>query len=101
MKNMLKILIIVILIIMFCILAINFYVRLSTKNQIIEDEDYSKIEGVDCIIVLGAGVWGDKPSPMLEDRLIEAIKLYNDGENIIPKQCNIISQSDSNLFIID
>jgi serine protease inhibitor len=29
------------------------------------------------------------------------IKLYNDGENIIPKQCNILSQSDSNLFIIE
>ena len=29
------------------------------------------------------------------------IKLYNDGENIIPKQCDIISQSDSNLFIIE
>ena len=27
--------------------------------------------------MLGAGIWGDKPSPMLEDRLLEAIKLYN------------------------
>ncbi len=29
------------------------------------------------------------------------IKIYNDGKNQIPKQCDIISQSDSNLFIID
>ena len=31
------------------------------------------------IIVLGAGVWENKPSPMLEDRLLEAIKLYNNN----------------------
>ena len=29
------------------------------------------------------------------------IKIYNDGKNQIPKQCDIISQSDSNLFIIE
>ena len=29
------------------------------------------------------------------------IKICNDGKNQIPKQCDIVSQSDSNLFIID
>ena len=56
-------------------LSINFYVVGSTKKQInttIKDE-------VDCILVLGAGIWGDKPSPMLQDRLDTAIKLYKDG----------------------
>lgn len=56
-------------------LSINFYVVGSTKKQInaeIKDE-------LDCILVLGAGIWGDKPSPMLQDRLDTAIKLYKDG----------------------
>ena len=35
----------------------------------------------DCIIVLGAGIWGDKPSPMLQDRLDEAIKLYENDKS--------------------
>ena len=34
---------------------------------------------IDCIIVLGAGIWGDKPSPMLEDILLEGINLYNNN----------------------
>ena len=56
-------------------LSINFYVVGSTKKQInttIKDE-------VDCILVLGAGIWDDKPSPMLQDRLDTAIKLYKEG----------------------
>ena len=65
------------------ILGINFYVVLSTKNQFSNIEDLKDIEDIDCIIVLGAGIWGDKPSPMLEDRLLEGIKLYEDG--IAPK----------------
>lgn len=61
------------------VLAINFIVKLSTKNQIIQDNDYSELGDIDCILVLGAGIWGDKPSPMLEDRLNEAVFLYNKG----------------------
>jgi len=58
-------------------LNINFFVKIVTKNRILKKEEYSKLENIDCIIVLGAGIWGDKPSPMLEDRLKEAISLYN------------------------
>jgi len=76
--------IIIILVILFAIImGINIYVKLSTKNQIIENEDYSNLKDIDCIIVLGAGIWGDKPSPMLEDRLNVAISLYQ--ENVSSK----------------
>ena len=34
---------------------------------------------MDCIIILGAGIWDNKPSPMLEDRLLEGIKLYKNN----------------------
>ena len=74
---MIKVGIIIIIIIVLIILLINFYVKNSTKNKIIEKDDYSTLKNIDCIIILGAGIWGDKPSPMLEDRLKEGILLYN------------------------
>ena len=80
MKKVIKvgiIIIIIIVLIILLILLINFYVKNSTKNQIIEKDDYSTLKNIDCIIILGAGIWGDKPSPMLEDRLKEGILLYN------------------------
>lgn len=68
--------VIAIILILIVVFGINYYVASSTMDQIIKEEDYSKLKDVDCIIILGAGVWGDKPSPMLEDRLQEGINLY-------------------------
>ena len=68
--------IILVLIIIVIILGINFYVKISTQKQIINKDEYPELYDIDCIIVLGAGIWGDKPSPMLEDRLLEGINLY-------------------------
>lgn len=79
---LLTILIIIILLIII-LLSINFYVKTSTKKQIIGENEYLNLQDVECILVLGAGIWGDKPSPMLEDRLLEAIKLYEKG--VAPK----------------
>ena len=83
MKKIIKYVVIVLIIMILIVLAINFYVKLSTKKQIIENNDYSNLEDIDCIIILGAGIWGDKPSPMLEDRLLEGISLY---ENNVSKK---------------
>lgn len=79
MKKIIKYVIIVLIAMMIIVLGINFYVKLSTKKQIIGNKDDSRLKDIDCIIVLGAGVWGDKPSPMLEDRLLEAISLYKNN----------------------
>ena len=60
---------------------INLYMIMSTSKNI---TDIDKVEaGYDCVIVLGAGIRNEKPSPMLEDRLLTAIELYNKG--IVPK----------------
>ena len=67
--------IIILIIIIAIVLIINFYVILSTKNQIV-DKEIDK-EDIDCILVLGAGVRNGKPTHMLEDRLLTAIELYN------------------------
>lgn len=67
--------IIFLIIIILIVFGINFYVKMSTKNQIIE-EDYSELKDIDCIIVLGAGVRNNKPTDMLQDRLEQSITLY-------------------------
>lgn len=79
MKKVLIYGIIIIAILMIIVLGINLYVRASTNKQILGENDYTKLSDIDCIIILGAGVWGNKPSPILEDRLLEGIKLYQNN----------------------
>lgn len=79
MKKIIITIIIVIAIITILVITINQYVKATTKNQIIKNGDYSKLKDIDCIIVLGAGIFGDKPSHMLEDRLLQAIELYKNN----------------------
>ena len=79
MKRILKYVLIIAIIIIVIGIVINLYVKLSTKKQIIKENEYEKLSDIDCIIILGAGIWGDKPSPMLEDRLLEGIKLYQNN----------------------
>ena len=76
MKKVIIFVAIIAVIIGLIVLGINFYVKASTKDQIIENGDYSNLKDIDCIIILGAGIWGDRPSPMLEDRLLQGIELY-------------------------
>lgn len=86
MKKIMKIMIFsttIVILLVLLVFAINFYIKQSTKNKILTEKEYSKIKDIDCIIVLGAGVWGDRPSPMLKDRLDKAITLYEKG--IAPK----------------
>lgn len=82
MEKIIKSIIILLLVVILVALGINLYVIISTMKQVTK-EDYSKIEKSDCILVLGAAVWGNEPSPMLEDRLKEAIELYKN--NVAPK----------------
>lgn len=61
------------------ILAINSHIQTSTRHRIISVQEAINLE-VDCILVLGAGVWeGERPSFMLEDRLLTGIELYKKG----------------------
>lgn len=61
------------------VIFINAYVKSSTEDLIIAVSEAHNVKP-DCIIVLGAGVRADgSPSPMLQDRLITGIKLYEDG----------------------
>ena len=75
----LNILLIIVLISIIITIIINYYIINTSKKRILKEEDYSKLNNIDCILILGAGIWGDKPSPMLQDRLDEGIKLYKKG----------------------
>ncbi|WP_019227632.1 vancomycin high temperature exclusion protein [Sedimentibacter sp. B4] len=58
---------------------INIHVKSSTEDMIMSAEE-SLDKDADCILVLGAGVRRDgSPSPMLEDRILTGIDLYNKG----------------------
>lgn len=59
---------------------INGYVKTTAKERLLSVEEATKIEDVDCIIVLGCQVKDDGSlSHMLRDRLVRALELYNAG----------------------
>lgn len=70
---MLKKILFVIGIVVIFIVCSNAFVCITTKDQFNKD-----IKDADCILVLGAGVRNEEPTPMLSDRLETAISLYND-----------------------
>lgn len=62
------------------VLGINAAVKGTTRDQILSMEQVSELTDVDCVLVLGCGVWDDgTPSHMLEDRLKRAVELYELG----------------------
>ena len=77
MKKMFKYLVCLIVISVLVVFGIDLFVFFSTKGRIVNE--YSELKDIDCIVVLGAGVYDDKPSPMLKDRLDTAVMLFNDG----------------------
>jgi len=78
MKRLIKIILSMIII----TVIINLYIILSTKKRILDIKDISTSD-MDCILILGAGIKNNYPSPMLEDRLLTGIELYQKG--IAPK----------------
>lgn len=62
------------------VLSINEYIKYTAGKNILTPEEAAKLTDVDCILVLGCGVWDDgRPSHMLEDRLKMSVALYELG----------------------
>ena len=62
------------------VIVLNLYMFFTTFTDIRSVDEAAKLEDVDCILVLGAGVRpGGKPSLMLQDRLDKALELYEAG----------------------
>lgn len=81
--KLLKYLKITILILIITIIVINLIVIITTKDNIVTTEYATKLENIDCLLILGAATRGNNPSPMLEDRLLQGISLYE--SNVSPK----------------
>lgn len=59
--------------------GLSAYVVGSTRDQLLA-QDAEPPEGVDCILVLGCGVYASgAPTPMLADRLARGVELYQAG----------------------
>ena len=55
------------------VLGLSGYVVLSTRDRVLTTGD-TPPEGIDCILVLGCGVYADgSPTPMLYDRLARGV----------------------------
>lgn len=76
-KEVLKRMVLFFVIFVLFTIIINIYVYLSVNKQIVNKVD--KKEQYDAIIVLGASLWNNEPSPLLKERLDKAIDLYNKG----------------------
>ena len=61
------------------LLAVNFYVRGSTKSRIMTVEQAVAEGDYDCVLVLGCQVRDGVPSLMLRDRLDRGLELYGAG----------------------
>lgn len=58
------------------LLSINLYILFSSKDNIIEEDKNIK---ADAIVILGAGIYTDRPSHILAERLDKGIELYKLG----------------------
>ena len=75
MKRIIEPLLKILSVIRFIVIAINAYMIIVTGGQIVKTEELKDKE-YDCILVLGAGVWGDEPSPLLRDRIIMGVEAW-------------------------
>lgn len=67
------------LIVLLIIISINIYIIITSYKRIIKNEEI-KLDNIDCILVLGAGIIDNKrPTLMLKDRLNKSIELYKKG----------------------
>ena len=84
-RRMLFAVLIAVILALLLAITLNLIVCLSQLGRMrsLEDSLEDTDRDYDCIIVLGCGVWGETASPLLSDRLDQAVSLYKAG--IAPK----------------
>jgi len=75
-KRLIVLLLVLLLLAALSLFSINVYMKHSVEHRILSLEEASALTEVDCILILGCGVQGDRPSPMLQDRLDTGLALY-------------------------
>lgn len=61
------------LFIMITVSCINIYVIGTQYKKLITENEASKLKEIDYVVVLGCGIRGNRPTHMLEDRLLEGM----------------------------
>ena len=62
------------------VIAANAHIKSVTKGFIIPESELKNLDDIDCILVLGCGVWDDgTPTDMLADRIKVGIRAYESG----------------------
>ena len=59
-------------------ILMNAYMYEFSSRYFLTVEEASR-DNFDCVLVLGAGVWGENPSHLLEERLNKGIEVYKTG----------------------
>lgn len=59
--------------------VINFYMIGYADRYTITEEEASDLADIDCIMVLGCGVYQNNPTPLLEDRLKRCVAVFQTG----------------------
>ncbi len=77
-KNYITLLLLVSFIIVQIPVLINTYIYEFSSRYFLTVDEASQ-ENFDCVLVLGAGVWGDGPSHLLEERLNKGVEIYSTG----------------------
>lgn len=77
-KKIIGIALLVCLVLALIPVGLNIYVCAYSSRYILTVDEVSEID-VDCVLVLGAGVWEDEPSNLLEERLNRGIEVYQTG----------------------
>ena len=61
------------------IIGINLFMVGYSQQYTYPADEVSKLTDVDCIMVLGCGVYNDRPTPLLEDRLKRGVAVHETG----------------------
>lgn len=56
--------------------GINIYMIVFSNARKMTSQEAAKLKNVDCIMVLGCGVRGDSPTPLLADRLQRGVEVF-------------------------
>lgn len=78
-RTVLRIFAICILLGILCVAGINLYMIRYSDQRTVSSQQAALLTDVDCIMVLGCGVRGDRPSPLLADRLQRGVEVFSLG----------------------
>ena len=77
-KKIFKFILKIILTVVIVIAGMNLVTIFTTVNNVKDINDIQDFEA-DCVIVLGAAVWGTEPSPMLKQRIEKGVEVFEAG----------------------